>query len=805
MGTPGAITVSAGFEPTCEITGSATTTTYTTSASNGTGYNWSVSNALAGTIDPVTGVMTWANGFYGSVSIEVTANGCNGPSAMTTRTVTLTQNVPVSVSIVASATEVCSGKLVTFTATPENGGSTPSYQWKVNNVNAGTNSATYAYSPANGDVVTCVLTSNVACTSGNPATSNQIAMTVNPNLPVSVTISRDASIVCAGTVVNFTATATNGGLAPVYQWKVNGTSAGTNSSTFAYAPANLDVVRCVVTSSETCTSNNPATSDGLTMTVNPVLPVSLTIAASANPVCIGTSVTFSATPVNGGLTPAYQWKRNGQVVTGATNSTYAVVPANNDIITCSMTSSLGCPSVSPAVSNAITMSVTPLQTVSVTIVASANPSCTGSQVTFTATPVNGGSSPVYNWRKNDGRIGTNSPTLTYVPANGDRIYCLVTSNASCIASSQATSNTITMAVSAPVAVSVSIGASANNVCQGTPVIFTANPVNGGTSPSYQWKVNSANVDGATSSVFTYAPQNNDVVSCVLISSILCTTGNPATSNAITMTVVSVLPVSVSIEASGNPVEHGNPVTFTATGVNAGPSPVYQWYRNGSPAGMNSTTFSYNPSNGDEVYCTLISDAPCAPVDPVTSNTITMVVTVPVSVTLTGITVQSGETECYDATGTITVGGSDSYFIVMNGGSATMIAGNNIIYLPGTEVRAGGYMHGYISTQFCGAVAPAIMANLTTGESELPVVMEKMSFRIYPNPTNGNFTLEQKGNSDFRNVRVEVYSMTGEPVLTGEIIGQKKQEFMFSDVPAGLYFVKVISGSYVETIKLIKSR
>jgi hypothetical protein len=32
-------------------------------------------------------VMTWANGFFGTVEVRVTANGCNGPSSQVTRTV----------------------------------------------------------------------------------------------------------------------------------------------------------------------------------------------------------------------------------------------------------------------------------------------------------------------------------------------------------------------------------------------------------------------------------------------------------------------------------------------------------------------------------------------------------------------------------------------------------------------------------------------------------------------------------------------------------------------------------------------
>jgi hypothetical protein len=98
-----------------------------------------------------------------------------------TKTVDVTVNpsMPVSVSIVASANPVTSGASVLYTATPTNGGSSPSYQWKVNGVNAGTNSSTFNYTPANGESVTCVVTSNETCATNNPATSNAIAMTVN--------------------------------------------------------------------------------------------------------------------------------------------------------------------------------------------------------------------------------------------------------------------------------------------------------------------------------------------------------------------------------------------------------------------------------------------------------------------------------------------------------------------------------------------------------------------------------------------------------------------------------------------------
>lgn len=334
---------------------------YPATAVNSTGMVYhlcAVGLAGGNTIDSITGEVTFNPTWSGSLNVTAIAYGCGGPQSAA-HTVTVNPPVTVGVSIAASSNPLCAGTSVLFTATPINGGTTPVYQWKVNGNNVGTNAPTYSYVPVNNDIVTCILTSNAPCSTGSPATSNAITVIVNPSLPVSVTVAASANPVCSGTQVTFTATPVNGGTTPVYQWKVNGNNVGTSSPTFAYVPVNGDNVKCVVTSSLLCVTGNPATSNTVVMTVNPQLVASVSIVASANPVPPSTSVTYTATPVNGGTTPSYQWKVNGANV-GTNSPTYTYTPNNNDAVQVVMTTSITtCITGSPASSNIITMSVVP--------------------------------------------------------------------------------------------------------------------------------------------------------------------------------------------------------------------------------------------------------------------------------------------------------------------------------------------------------------------------------------------------------------------------------------------------------------
>lgn len=159
----------------------------------------------------------------------------------------------------------------------------------------------------------------------------------------------------------------------------------------------------------TVTATNPATgcisnmSGSAVISVIPTVTPSVTITVSPNDtVCTGVLTTYTATPLNGGSAPTYQWLVNG-VIAGS-GSSYSYTPGNADIVTVNMVSSAPC--ATPAsVSAAVTMTVRP------------NPSITGSTTTCVGTSVNLSGTPGGVWT-------SSNPSIANVAAIGSTIGVL---------------------------------------------------------------------------------------------------------------------------------------------------------------------------------------------------------------------------------------------------------------------------------------------------------------------------------------------------------------------------------------------
>jgi gliding motility-associated-like protein len=111
--------------------------------------------------------------------------------------------------------------------------------------------------------------------------------------------------------------------------------------------------------------------------------------------------------------------------------------------------------------------------------------------------------------------------------------------------------------------SVSISSSSTVACANTPLVFTANAVNGGSSPRFLWQVNDQPAGNGQLSFTISALADGDIINCIMISSETCTL--PATSNSISVTIkgspVINLPAQYAINPGAsiqlNPVITGN--------------------------------------------------------------------------------------------------------------------------------------------------------------------------------------------------------------------------------------------------------
>ncbi len=427
-------------------------------------------------------------------------------------TATITVTPPVSVTITASDNPVCPSDIVTFTATPVQAGTTPIYQWQVNGANVGTDSPIYSYAPTDLDQVKVIVIGNGTCTFGNPATSNTIIMSVPGQTGVGVTISANpGNFVCEGIPVTFTATPSNGGSSPSYQWKKNGVNVGTNSSTYVHAftyAENGDAITCVITSNSACISGSATvTSQQILMTVNDIGPVSVAIGIfqASTTVCAGTQVIVRASPIHPGLAPTYEFFKNNISQGVQTSNDYIFTPINGDKIKVVLTSNYTClTGTNIRTSNTLTLTV--LQPLPVTVSMSNSATlCSGSPITFTATPTNGGTGPSYNFLLN-GISVQNGSSNTYVlaaPANGNTVQVILTSNFTCPTGNPASSSIYNVALNASPVVSAT--SDCNTLLPGSGQIanLTATAVAGsGSITSYQWVLNGVTNVGANSPTYT---------------------------------------------------------------------------------------------------------------------------------------------------------------------------------------------------------------------------------------------------------------------------------------------------------------
>lgn len=223
---------------------------------------------------------------------------------------------------------------------------------------------------------------------------------------------------------------------------------------------------------------------------------SIEITASSDSMCVGETIVFTASTIEGGgSSPSFQWILNGNNV-GTNSNTYSnSALLDTDLVSCVLTSTLPNAVGSPATSNVISLPYRNTIAASVGIVADNDSVCAGTQVVFNATQSGGGSSPVYQWFLNGNVVGNNSATFsTSTLSNADTIVCNMVSSLACASPNTAISNTVSIFVS-EIAVPV--------ISQNIDTLFCSE--NG---VIYKWYLDGNLISGANTNYITITENGN---------------------------------------------------------------------------------------------------------------------------------------------------------------------------------------------------------------------------------------------------------------------------------------------------------
>lgn len=334
------------------------TAAYQWQGNSGSGWKDLVNNATYSGVNNnallVNGITAVMNGYQ----YRCTVTGKCGSVTSNPAILTVTNPTPPLVTITTVTDTVCQGAVVSFTASPVNGGSAPVYHWKKNLINTGLNGATYIDSTLkDGDIISCSIISNALCRSADSAGSNEIVITVVNQITPGVTISSSLNNICTGTAVSFKAAVSNPGISSVYQWTKNGIGVGTDTSIYLDSVLNTaDTIRCTLIAVLKC-GVATVLSNAIAITVNPLITPSMAITASSNNICTGTPVIFSSSSQNQGLNPVYAWKKNGMDVGKDTSVYIDSTITEGDMISCLLisNSTSACLTSNVVVSNTITM------------------------------------------------------------------------------------------------------------------------------------------------------------------------------------------------------------------------------------------------------------------------------------------------------------------------------------------------------------------------------------------------------------------------------------------------------------------
>ncbi|CAM2070735.1 Immunoglobulin domain-containing protein [Sulfidibacter corallicola] len=622
----------------------------------------------------ITGVDAGDAGSYDCV-----VTGACGSQTSTAATLSLIADTAITNQ--PSGTTVCPGDDPTLMVVAT--GSNVTYQWRKGGVNiGGATSASYAIVDAEaGDAGSYDVVVAGDCGS---VTSNAVNLVVDE--APAINSQPQAVTVCPGDNTSFSVTATGTGL--TYQWRLGGVDiGGATSATYSITGADAGDVGsydCVITG--TCGS---VTSNAVNLNLNEATAISAHPGSGS--VCEGANTTLTITAT--GTSLSYQWRLNGINIGGANAASYSIVGAGSgDAGTYDCVVTGACSSL---ISNGASIAVDDLT--AITGQPQASVVCAGDNTSFSVTAT--GTGLTYQWRKDSVDIGgATSATYSITGADtGDAANydCVVTG-----ACGSQTSNVASLTVNEATAISAQPNGAV--LCEGddTTLTVTAN----GTSLTYQWRLNGANISGATSA--SYAITGADAGDAGNYDCVVTGSCGTATSSVAAVTVNPT--TAISTQPQAQTLCEGDTALFTVVATGSGLS--YQWRKDGTNiAGQTASTLSIaNLDANDAANYDCVIDGDCGNV---TSNAVALQITDSVDITQQpGALVRcEGETAIF----TVAATGASSFQWRLGGVNIAGATSATLTIDPVALADAGSY--DCVVTGSCGTQASG-SASLTVNQA-----------------------------------------------------------------------------------------
>jgi len=531
-----------------------------------------------------------------------------------------------------------------------------------------------------------------------------------------------------------------------YQWRNNGANiTGATKSTY-YAKVSGSY-KVVVTKNNVCIDSSSA----VIIKVNPK-PNATTFANGPTTFCFGDSVVLNA---DTGTGINYQWKKNGVSIVGSTKITYPVKTAGTYWVVVSNTYSCSDSSAS------VVVKVNPLPSATASPVGPTT-FCYGDSVRINA---NTGTGLSYQW-KNSG-INIPKATKSYYYAKTSGSFKVVVGNTSGCSDS---STAIVVNVN-PKTAATTTPAGSIALCTGDSLIINANT---GSGLTYQWKENGINISGATASNITIKSAGSYKV--VVTNSSSCIDSSQAI-------VVTVHQKPAAIAVADGPTSFclGNSVLLKG---NSGNGLAYQWYKDGSAITGETDTILNVKTSGLYTFVTILG--PCS----TTSSPVVVNVTTPFA------NLGKDTTVCANKSIVLNPGAGNTSYLWSTGATTPTIAvdstgvglGTKTISIKATLNGCDRYDTIKITFVICAGIKQYNNKNL---------------INVFPNPSNGTFTLEFE---DFLGTtEIRINDITGKTAYVENITlnGFKSSRLIdLSSKPKGLYFLRIDNKYEFRTMKII---